>query len=38
VKIDIAWESGIHALGGQMAHFTVDAPNDPAFRNAIGLE
>ncbi|MDP1830278.1 MAG: hypothetical protein Q8L48_43840 [Archangium sp.] len=38
VKLDIAWESGIHALGGQMAHFTVDAPNDPAFRTAIGLE
>jgi hypothetical protein len=38
VKIEIAWESGIHALGGQMAHFTVDAPNDPAFRKAIGME
>lgn len=38
VQIQIAWESGIHALGGQMAHFTVDAPNDPAFRKAIGLE
>jgi hypothetical protein len=38
VKIEIAWESGIHALGGQMAHFTVDAPNDPAFRARIGLE
>lgn len=38
VKVEIAWESGIHALGGQMAHFTVDAPNDPAFRAKLGLE
>ena len=38
VKIDIAWESGIHALGGQMAHFTVDAPTDQAFKTAIGAE
>lgn len=38
VKLDIAWESGIHALGGQMVHFTVDGPNDPAFRAKLGLE
>ncbi len=38
VQIEIAWESGIHALGGQMAHFTVDAPTDPAFKAKIGLE
>ncbi|MFZ5445477.1 MAG: hypothetical protein ACOZQL_36135 [Myxococcota bacterium] len=38
VQIQIAWESGIHALGGQMAHFTVDAPTDATFRKAIGLE
>ncbi len=37
VKIDIAWESGVHALGSYMAHFTVDAPNDAAFRAKIGL-
>ena len=38
VKIDIAWESGVHALGGQMAHFTLDAPTDAAFRKNIGIE
>lgn len=38
VKIDIAWESGVHALGGQMAHFQLDAPTDAAFRQKIGLE
>jgi len=38
VKIEIAWESGIHALGPLSAHFTVDAPNDAAFRQKIGLE
>jgi hypothetical protein len=37
VQIQIAWESGIHALGGQMAHFTVDAPQDPAFLQKIGV-
>jgi len=36
VQIQVAWESGIHALGGQMAHCTVDAPTDPAFRKTIG--
>jgi hypothetical protein len=38
VKLDLAWESGIHALGDMTAHFTVDAPNDPAFRSKVGLE
>lgn len=38
VKIDIAWESGVHAFSGMMAHFTVDAPTDQAFKNAIGAE
>lgn len=38
VQLQIAWESGIHALGGVMAHFTVDAPADAAFRQKIGLE
>lgn len=38
VKIDIAWESGVHALGGMMAHFTVDAPTDNAFKQAAGIE
>ncbi len=38
VQIQVAWESGIHALGGQMAHFTVEAPNDAAFRAKLGLE
>lgn len=38
VKIDIAWESGVHALSGLMAHFTVDAPTDQAFKTAIGAE
>lgn len=37
VQLQIAWESGIHALGGVMASFTVDAPNDPAFRAKVGL-
>lgn len=38
VKIDIAWESGVHAFGGIMAHFQVDAPTDQAFKTAIGAE
>ena len=38
VKIDIAWESGVHALGGLMAHFSVDAPTDAQFKKNIGLE
>lgn len=38
VFIDVAWESGIHALGGMMAHFRIEAPTDPAFRKAAGLE
>jgi len=38
VKIDIAWESGVHALGGVMAHFSVDAPTDQAFKTAIGAQ
>jgi hypothetical protein len=38
VKIDIAWESGVHALSGLMAHFSVDAPTDQAFKTAIGAE
>ena len=38
VNIDIAWESGIHAMGGLMAHFTVPAPTDDAFKAKIGME
>jgi len=38
VKIDIAWDSGVHALGGLMAHFQVDAPNDQQFRSRIGMD
>ncbi|MCA2979973.1 MAG: hypothetical protein INH41_08850 [Myxococcaceae bacterium] len=38
VKIELAWESGVHALGGMTARFTIDAPNDPAFRAKIGLD
>lgn len=38
VKIDIAWESGVHALSGLMAHFSVDAPTDQQFKTAIGAE
>ncbi len=38
VKIEIAWESGVHALGPLSAHFTVDAPADKAFRAKLGLE
>lgn len=38
VKIEIAWESGVHALGPLSAHFTVDAPSDKAFKAKIGLE
>lgn len=37
VQLNIAWESGVHALGGLMAHFTVDAPSDPAFLQKIGV-
>ncbi len=37
VKLEIAWASGVHALGGLMAHFTVDAPTDAAFRSKLGL-
>jgi hypothetical protein len=38
VNIEIAWESGIHAMGGLMAHFTVPAPTDDAFKAKIGME
>jgi hypothetical protein len=38
VKIDIAWDSGVHALGGTMAHFQLDAPSDQHFRSRIGLD
>ena len=38
VKIDIAWESGVHALGGLMAHVSVEAPTDAAFKKAAGIE
>lgn len=38
VKIDLAWDSGIHALGGVMAHITLEAPTDAAFKKAAGLE
>jgi hypothetical protein len=38
VQIHIAWESGMPAYAGKKAHFIVDAPTDPAFRKAIGLE
>lgn len=38
VTIDISWDSGVHALGGLMAHFQVEAPNDQQFRSRIGLE
>lgn len=38
VKIDIAWESGVHALSGLMAHFSVEAPTDAAFQKNIGLD
>lgn len=38
VKIDIAWESGVHALGGLMAHFSVEGPTDAGFKQKIGLE
>ncbi|MBL9036916.1 MAG: hypothetical protein JNG84_00245 [Archangium sp.] len=37
-QIEIAWESGMYALGGTMARFTFAAPNDPAFRAKIGLK
>jgi hypothetical protein len=37
VHLQIGWESGVHALGGLMASFTVDAPNDAAFRARVGL-
>ncbi|MDP2274757.1 MAG: hypothetical protein Q8N23_18430 [Archangium sp.] len=38
VKIDIAWESGVHALSGLMAHFSIEAPTDAAFLKNIGLD
>ena len=38
VKIDIAWESGVHALSGLMAHFSVEAPTDAAFLKNIGVD
>ncbi len=38
VKIDIAWESGVHALSGLMAHFSLEAPTDAAFLKNIGAE
>jgi hypothetical protein len=37
VQITVAWESGVHALGGQNARFVFDAPTDAAFRSKIGL-
>ncbi|MBL8919846.1 MAG: hypothetical protein JNJ54_13340 [Myxococcaceae bacterium] len=38
VQLHVAWESGVHAIGGQLAHFTFDAPVDAAFRAKLGLE
>jgi hypothetical protein len=38
VKVDLAWESGIHALGPAMAHFSVDVSNDAGFRSKAGIE
>ncbi|MFO0598356.1 MAG: hypothetical protein U0228_23830 [Myxococcaceae bacterium] len=38
VKIDISWDSGVHALGGLLGHVQVEAPTDSAFRAKIGLE
>lgn len=37
-QITVAWESGVHALGGQMATFTFAAPTDAAFKQKVGLE
>lgn len=36
--ITVAWESGIHALGGVMASFQFAAPDDAAFRAKAGIE
>ncbi|MFT3713722.1 MAG: hypothetical protein QM817_39185 [Archangium sp.] len=38
VKIDISWDSGVHALGGLMAHFQVEAPTDQQFKSRVGIE
>jgi hypothetical protein len=38
VNIELTWDSGVHALGGLLAHFTVPAPDDAAFKAKIGLE
>ncbi len=37
-QIVVAFESGIHALGGTQANFTFAAPTDAAFKAKIGLE
>ena len=37
-QIQVAWDSGIHALGGTQAIFTFAAPTDAAFRTKIGME
>jgi hypothetical protein len=36
--ITVAWESGVHALGGSMATFTFAAPDDAAFKAKAGLQ
>ncbi len=36
--ITVAWESGVHALGGVMATFNFAAPDDAAFRAKAGLQ
>lgn len=38
VQIDVAWESGVHAYGGQMAQFSFAAPTDAAFKQKVGIE
>jgi hypothetical protein len=38
VTIDISWDSGVHALGGLMAHFQVEAPTDQQFKSRVGIE
>ncbi len=37
IQIHLAWESGVHAQAGTMAHFTFEAPTDAAFRAKLGL-
>lgn len=36
--IDVAWESGVHAMGGTMVQFSFEAPTTAEFKKATGAD